>query len=462
MKKAVVIGSGLAGSLLCNELAKDCSVTLLEAGPRDKFEYPSIDFIRKDFGVVKTLCMGRGGTTNLWHNGLMPLRSDDIHSRVFRQVLNESQPYTDRAASQLYFGSASYTAEYAAVRSEMVSAAEKAESFADDVDCLLYPKKYNALTVDSNVKAFYGVSEMDFVHREGRIECVSYRSGGSRHSVNADVAIVSAGTLGTPAVVEKLLSDAGQSFGGLGAGLADHPMGFVGKVKVRKEFAEVFEKLSTLDKGNFICRSAVKVRSECGKYTAGIFFRPALTMQNKLSMYKYKSMLGASKGIERVKSALSPKLFHPDILAEIYSHLFNVNIRSRVYNILLIFEQKRGKNGVSYNGSRIVVDWGISDEEMAVYHGMVRRVGEMLDPIADELVLTMPLTDEWLWSAAHHSGTIPMGSLPEGLVDKDLKVNFFENVFICDGSIIQEHSYANTGLTIGALALRLADRVRAV
>ena len=144
MKNIVVIGSGLAGSLLCNELAKDCSVTLLEAGPGDKFEYPKIDFIRKDFGVVKTLCMGRGGTTNLWHNGLMPLRPADIHSREFREVLTESQPYTDRAATHLCFGSASYTEEYDAVRSEMMRAVEETGPFEDGVDCLLYPKKYRA------------------------------------------------------------------------------------------------------------------------------------------------------------------------------------------------------------------------------------------------------------------------------------------------------------------------------
>jgi choline dehydrogenase-like flavoprotein len=34
-----------------------------------------------------------------------------------------------------------------------------------------------------------------------------------------------------------------------------------------------------------------------------------------------------------------------------------------------------------------------------------------------------------------------------------------DNVYVCDGSVIQEHSYANTGLTIGQLALRLAERV---
>jgi hypothetical protein len=32
-------------------------------------------------------------------------------------------------------------------------------------------------------------------------------------------------------------------------------------------------------------------------------------------------------------------------------------------------------------------------------------------------------------------------------------------VYVCDGSVIQEHSYANTGLTIGQLALRLSEEL---
>jgi len=347
MKRVVVIGSGLAGSLISNELAKDCSVTLLEAGRRERIAYPEVEFVNKDFGVVKTFCIGGGGTTNLWHNGLMALDPEDVDSGEFRDVLNEARPYLDEAAARLSFKNKKYSAEYDAVRSDMMRAVEGEIGFGDGVDCLLYPKKYRPLSVDSKVDALYGVSEIAFVHAKGCIESVRYRSGGSRHSVHVDVAIISAGTLGTPAVVEKLLSDAGQSFDRVGTGLADHPMGFMGKIKVKKYLSGVFQGLSTLDKGDYICRTALRLKSACGKYTAGVFFRPGLTMQNKLSIYKYKSMLGASKGMERIKNAFSPKLFHPDILAEIYSHLFNVNIRSRVYNILLILEQKAGSNRVS-------------------------------------------------------------------------------------------------------------------
>jgi hypothetical protein len=274
--------------------------------------------------------------------------------------------------------------------------------------------------------------------------------------------IICAGALGTPKLVGKVLSAAGHPIEKSGKGLADHPMGFVGKVKVKEGLARFFQRLSIVDRGDYICRTAVRIKSECGRYTCCAFFRPALTMQNELSIYKYKSLLGASTGIDRVKNAFSMRIFHPDIMAEIYSHIFKANIRSRIYNILMIFEQKRGNSSVTYDGSDIKVDWHITEEELSVYNSIINKLKGMLTRISDELVIQMPITEEWLWSAAHHSGTIPLGNAPDGLIDSDLKLNMLDNVFVCDGSVIQEHSYANTGLTIGQLAMRLTEKVRSI
>ena len=55
--------------------------------------------------------------------------------------------------------------------------------------------------------------------------------------------------------------------------------------------------------------------------------------------------------------------------------------------------------------------------------------------------------------------SVSLGQTEGCLVDKNLKLNGCDNVHVCDGSVIQEHSYANTGLTIGELALRLADKL---
>jgi choline dehydrogenase-like flavoprotein len=52
-----------------------------------------------------------------------------------------------------------------------------------------------------------------------------------------------------------------------------------------------------------------------------------------------------------------------------------------------------------------------------------------------------------------------MGDTEDDLIDRDLKLKFCDNVYVCDGSVIQEHSYANTGLAIGQLAFRLVKRI---
>ena len=135
-KIIVVIGSGLAGSLISNQLVKGCEVTLLERGQKDKIEYPSVVFAQKHFGAVKTFCIGQGGTTNLWDNGLIPIDSNDVSSQGFNDVLNEIKPYMDKAAEKLYFREKLYSTEYSTVRTEMNSISEIIGPFPDGVDCL--------------------------------------------------------------------------------------------------------------------------------------------------------------------------------------------------------------------------------------------------------------------------------------------------------------------------------------
>ena len=458
-KKVVVIGSGLAGTLICNQLVKHTDVTLLEAGEKDTIRYPEIDFVKKKFAEVKTLCVGGGGTTNLWHNGLIPINGADITSEEFHEVLNDAESYMDRAASVLYFNNKEYSNEYKNVISEVSSICDQIGTFNDGVDCLIYPKKYKKLEPDPKVQAFYSVSNIEFISEENRIKTLKFFINSNQISIDPDIIVISAGALGSPRIVQKVMSSGSFDFDSIGSGFIDHPMGFVGKVKFRKEFSEKIKKLCLFDKGDYVFRTAIRLRSECGKYACGVFLRPALTMDNNLSIYKFKSALGASNGMERYKNALSMKIFHPDIIAEIVAHLFGFNIPSRTYNILFIGEQKRANNRVFYNGERIKVDWCVTEEEISIYNTMLKKLSGMLSGISDEINIKTDLTEEWLWSAAHHSGTVSMGTSPENILDKDLKLKFCDNVYVCDGSVIQEHSYANTGLAIGQLALRLADRI---
>lgn len=458
MKKSIaVIGSGLAGTLLSNELNSRADVTLLEAGEKDRIRFPKIDYLGKHFAEVNTLCIAGGGTTNLWHNGLIPIHLEDVTSDTFREILSDAASYMDKAAAKLYFRDRSYQDAYSAEVARMERISERVGMFSDGIDCLIYPKKYKKLTPHPDVNAHYNVSHIDFIRSERRIRQIRYRTAGKEYSLCPDDIAICAGALNSPKLIRAILPADLHPALDPGAGFMDHPMGFVGKVKFKKDVAPLVNTLSLHDSKTYQCRTAVRLKSACGRYTACAFFRPAMTMDNRLAVYKFKSSLGASNGTRRLKSIFSPKILHPDILSEIFSHLFGLNLPTRIYNILLIAEQKRGGSSVRHNGNRIEVDWRITDDELAIYNGMLQKLQTMLSPVSDSLSTIPAIDDNWLWSAAHHSGTTSLGTTESHLVDKALRLNGCDNVYICDGSVIQEHSYANTGLTIGELALRLAD-----
>jgi hypothetical protein len=457
-KKVVVIGSGIAGSVLCNALVKHAEVILLEIGCRSTVSYPHIGFDRKNLAGVATFCYGGGGTTNLWHNGLIPINRGDVLGSDFGKVLTEAQAYTDEAASTLFFRGGSYSAAYKRLTTEMAALAERA-GFSDGIDCLLYPKHFTKLTVDAQVGEHYSVSGISFVPEGRRIKTVQFTTPEGRHSVDADQVIIAAGAMGSPKLVLDMLTTLGKSSDAPGIGFIDHPIGFVGKVRFRKEAAGMIARLSLHNESEYSCRSAIRLKSTCGRYTCCVLLRPAVSMENDHAIYKYKSLLGASTGMARVRNALSWKILHPDILAEIYTKLFELNIPTRTYGILFIAEQKRGRNRVYHDGSGLRIDWAISAEEMAVYRTLLNKLREILLNSAESVNIETNITEEWLWSGAHHACTTSLGDGPEDLVDRDLRLKASDNVYVCDASVIQEHSYANPGLTIASLALRLAERL---
>jgi len=63
--------------------------------------------------------------------------------------------------------------------------------------------------------------------------------------------------------------------------------------------------------------------------------------------------------------------------------------------------------------------------------------------------------------ATHHMGTCRMGDDPRSsVVDQDLKVHGVDNLFVVGGSVFRTFGAIGPTLTIAALALRLADKIR--
>ncbi len=458
-RRCVIVGAGLAGCVLANALSDDFEVTVLELGPARGITYPRLAFPRKTLGVVNTFCHGRGGTSNLWHNGLIPLRPDDVGDATFKAMLEDAARYADRAAAMLHFPGESYSRSFAGLLNDVESLAAGIGTFADGVDTLVYPKHTTPLSPPSSAECAFDVRSIRVETSGERITRVSWSTPEGDHSADADLLVVSAGAFGTPGVLTDVLEPFGIDPGKAGSGVIDHPMGFVGKLRFPKSVADSVAQFGLLDRGDHECRSMIRLRSDDGLLGCA-YFRPCLSMNNDLSIYKYKSLLGASSGRKRLRNALSPRILHPDIVSEIVSHTTGLQIPTRTYSVLFMGEQRERVGGVHTDGDTHTIDWGISDAELGAYSSMIDGLFNQLADVAETATVTRDLTDEWLWSGAHHSGTVTVGDADSDLLTADLQVRNTANVFVCDASVIQEHSYANTGLTIAQLALRLADALR--
>lgn len=448
-KKVVVIGSGLAGTIISNELSNHFEVVALERGPEEGILLPEIEHLNKSFGTSNTFCYGAGGTTNLWHNGLIRLNANHISDEVFRSVILDAKKHEGYACKILH------------LKVPINQAVEHATGFDFEgwskgaFDCVIVPNGNRKLYLNSNVNVFYDVSEIKFSGSDGHVKGVSFIVNDKKHKIDVDYLVVCAGGLNTPKVLNGVLNDLGFSHDqARSKSLIDHPMGFVGKIEVKRKYKVFFDRLVSQVYPSYKARVGIKVKINGLHHIC--YFRPTMTIKNNSDIYKFKSKLGTVGWKKRIRMVFDLRIFHPDIFSEILLYFFGIKLPSRKYSLWFVFEQNfsSSRNSV-VNSSHVSYDWGVSKDELENYSRAIYTLIEQLNPYLSDFSLYEGDLSEYLWSAAHHSGSVRMGK-GDSDVNENLKLNALDNVYACDGSIVQEHSYANTGLTIAELAIRLS------
>ncbi|MDG2520303.1 GMC family oxidoreductase [Caulobacter segnis] len=115
------------------------------------------------------------------------------------------------------------------------------------------------------------------------------------------------------------------------------------------------------------------------------------------------------------------------------------------------------------------VDWRISRQDRATAAFMtrvcidqLRRFGLADLRAADDLEETGGLTLGAMLESYHHLGGTRMSRDPrEGVIDADLRFHGLQNLYVLGGSSLPTGGHANPTFTIVALALRLADHLKA-
>lgn len=117
---------------------------------------------------------------------------------------------------------------------------------------------------------------------------------------------------------------------------------------------------------------------------------------------------------------------------------------------------------------RARLSWRLGERERETVRVATRLLAEELG----RLGLGRLRRDEWVdaetleWPIAlvkcHHMGTTRMASDPRrGVVDADCRVHGVENLYVAGSSVFPTSGFANPTLTLVALALRLADHLKA-
>lgn len=451
----VIIGAGLGGSVLALSLKNDFDVLVIEM---DDFQANSFSVQGIPYGDGQpSASFGLGGTTRLWHNGLIEI--EDI-------IFSKAWPYPKAILDPFY---ASAWALLADDRPDLIfdQAAKLKSSFVALgiphkllSNTLYYPQKrsniWKKFDLSNKVSLLRGrVVEICYEDdAKEKITKLKVQVGNDILDVFGDIFVLASGGLGTPLLLQALKNKhPAESLKFAGCYYEDHPTAYVATVKIKKPIYRLWNSRKNLT--GFL-RQPLRVEKDGLEISFQL--RPAVELRAKKEV---KSILSSLRN-NPFNIFLYLKLFFSinDIL-DIVSIKLGIRFPTSRYSLLMVAEQCSNEKPsiMNCNNSDINVAWEINKIYLHTLNEAIRLFIKELAIVEDYHIY--PNWSQNLSSSCHHSGTARMAiSSKDGVCNEHAKIFGFNNLYICDASIIPASGYANTGLTIAALALKLSQRLK--
>ncbi|MDO8652450.1 MAG: GMC oxidoreductase [Undibacterium sp.] len=456
-RRLVIVGAGLGGCCLANEMADDWDVTVIELDTVDGALEDRVLDVGRPAVTRPHVGYGLGGTTSFWHNGLIEIDSE-IFDRYWPFQKSELIPYYAAAFPKLSgvaFDSVKSASEV--LRQKLIE-----NGIPEDLigNSLFYPRHrfnvWHRFSLRDRVRLVKGeVSDFLMDDSDG-VRGVMVRCGCVVQHVEGDTIVLAAGGLGTPALLQRLAqSHPSIALRQVGRYYEDHPTGFVAEVHMDAPIYKLWNFSVSGAKGNL----RLPVVIEQDGLQIAFQFRPAAQFGRRGKMDSVLSELRNEP--YNLKNYL--RLFsHVDDILDILSFRFGLKWPTKRYSLLMVAQQLPDSSlsveGLS-DGRAVSRRWTLPDAYIVSLEMAIRKVIDRLGCAKSAHVFTGWAAD--LKSSAHHSGTARMHvSAEEGVCNPNAQVYGVNNLFVCDGSLIPASGYANTGLTIAAMALRLAEHLK--
>jgi hypothetical protein len=450
--------------MLANALLDTHDVTIVERGaatidPR----FPVIDVglparTEPHFGA------GLGGSTQLWHNGLI-----EIEDEIFASQWPIAKSDLDRYYEQAFPMLSGVPRER--VREAIAALRQKYGALglpADSLPGLYYPRwpmnVWESLKLDGRVELVRGDVTGFQLTDGGAVAGLTVDSDGRTQKVGGDIFVVSAGGLGSPVLLQKLASSVDlPALQHAGYHYEDHPMGFVGEVELTVPLYQLWNFHVPGTGGNLRLPLVV---SENGM-DISFQLRPAAAFYRDSRRERVGSVLHQLRQSPWNLFNYVKLLSHWDDVLDILSFKLGIHLPTKRYTLLMMAQMPPSEERSIWSEvdpasgqERRIRRWSFTQAYQDDLRASVRSVLERLSPVLKS-AREFPDWLSGLATGAHHSGTARMSDSPaSGVCDSDCRVHGMPNLYVCDGSVIPASGVANTGLTISALALRLAQHLR--
>jgi nucleoside-diphosphate-sugar epimerase len=458
-RKVVIVGAGLGGCVCAFSLSHTHDVTVIELGKStSELEERVVDLARPAGGSPH-VGSGLGGGTALWHNALIEI-DEEIFEQYWPFAKAELEKWYD-LAYPLLGGTRkeALSGPSETLRQEYRKMGLEADLYQSQFIPSSRRNLWHSLGLTDRVRLVRGEA-IRFGASGEHIDSVTVRTAGGEVEVAGDYFVLAGGGFGTPVLLERMSQQLDvPSLQNAGRFYEDHPIGFIGRVQIRKPIYRFWN--YSVPGGSL--RALTVVRHEGGHF--GFQLRPAALRLREDRSHRIGSII--TKLRNQIWNPLHwfRLLMYWDDVLDILSMKFRIRIPTSHYAIFLQAGQHPSEErSVFADGSgdvpkKIYRKWVLSPEYFATVRAAIDSFSARILPFSNSLTL-LPNWQDALATGAHHSGTARMSHDPKsGVCDANGKIHGLENVYIADGSCIPCSGVANTGLTIGALALRLADHI---
>jgi len=494
-----IVGAGAAGIALAREFAnQSVRVALLESGDfdhrhRTQFLYRGENIGRTNISTTFSRFRRFGGSTARWGGQCRPLDPIDFEARPGVPVCDwpidyaQLEPYYRQAQRVCMLGRYDYDAKNwhdvgggpLPIDSDLLQT--RIYQFSHPTD---FGAAYRAQLDDAdNIDVYLNANLVDILTDDGADRVTSLRvatMGGHEFEVRAKHYVLASGGIENArlllAATAARSSGLGNAHDLVGRYFMDHPYMFPGYYQpARAQFNHNFYAAFSLSE---------RVLRDEGLNGCSVYF---------LRRSRYKAVAAYSSVGGRGFNHLVEVLRHRELpdgrirqsLNQVGRDFGNVcrvlrdGVKGTLFpdNVMALrvalettpcrdSRVTLGSQKDRFGMSRVKVDWRINETDQRGYERLLQVMRSEFPRLGLGCLVEHGQYDNDGWSKSliggkHHIGTTRMAENPrDGVVDPECQVHGIDNLHIAGSSVFPTGGYANPTLTIVALAIRLADRLK--